>query len=59
MTLAFVAGLVLAIGLAFGFEYLDNRIKTPQELKAHPSGPVPRDGAEPRARETRGTRTRC
>jgi capsular exopolysaccharide synthesis family protein len=30
-----VAGLVLAIGLAFGFEYLDNRIKTPQELKAH------------------------
>jgi capsular exopolysaccharide synthesis family protein len=35
MTFAFVAGLVLAIGLAFGFEYLDNRIKTPQELKAH------------------------
>jgi capsular exopolysaccharide synthesis family protein len=35
MTFAGVAGLVLAIGLAFGFEYLDNRIKTPQELKAH------------------------
>ena len=35
MTFAFVAGLVLAIGLAFGFEYLDNRIKTPQELKAN------------------------
>lgn len=35
MTFAMVAGLVLAIGLAFGFEYLDNRIKTPQELKAH------------------------
>ena len=35
MTFALVAGLVLAIGLAFGFEYLDNRIKTPQELKAH------------------------
>lgn len=34
MTFAFVAGLVFAIGLAFGFEYLDNRIKTPQELKA-------------------------
>src|SRR4029453_18999561 len=34
MTFAFVAGLVLAVGLAFGFEYLDNRIKTPQELKA-------------------------
>ena len=35
MTFAFVAGLVLALGLAFVFEYLDNRIKTPQELKAH------------------------
>ena len=35
MTFAFVAGLVFAIGLAFGFEYLDNRIKTPQELKAN------------------------
>ncbi|MBA3641660.1 MAG: polysaccharide biosynthesis tyrosine autokinase [Acidobacteria bacterium] len=35
MTFALVAGLVLAIGLAFGFEYLDNRIKSPQELKAH------------------------
>jgi succinoglycan biosynthesis transport protein ExoP len=35
MTFALVAGLVLAVGLAFGFEYLDNRIKTPQELKAH------------------------
>ena len=34
MTFAFIAGLVLAIGLAFGFEYLDNRIKTPQELKS-------------------------
>jgi succinoglycan biosynthesis transport protein ExoP len=34
MTFAFVAGLLLAIGLAFGTEYLDNRIKTPQELKA-------------------------
>jgi capsular exopolysaccharide synthesis family protein len=35
MTLAFIAGLLAAVGLAFGFEYLDNRIKTPQELKAH------------------------
>ena len=26
---------MIAIGLAFGFEYLDNRIRTPQELKAH------------------------
>jgi capsular exopolysaccharide synthesis family protein len=39
MTFAFVAGLVFAIGLAFGFEYLDNRIKTPQELKATLSVP--------------------
>jgi polysaccharide biosynthesis transport protein len=39
MTFAFVAGLVLAVGLAFGFEYLDNRIKTPQELKANLSIP--------------------
>jgi capsular exopolysaccharide synthesis family protein len=35
MTLAFLAALTLGIGLAFGFEHLDNRIKTPQELKAH------------------------
>jgi capsular exopolysaccharide synthesis family protein len=34
MTLAFLAGLVFAVGLAFGFDHLDNRIKTPQELKA-------------------------
>lgn len=34
MTLALLAGLVFGIGLAFGFEHLDNRIKTPQELKA-------------------------
>jgi succinoglycan biosynthesis transport protein ExoP len=31
---AFGGGLFLAVGLAFLFEYLDNRIKTPQELKA-------------------------
>lgn len=35
MTFAFMAGLLFAVGLAFAFEYLDNRIKTPQELKAH------------------------
>ena len=28
-------GCVLAIGLVFLFEYLDNRIKSPQELRAH------------------------
>ena len=50
MTFAMVAGLVFAVGLAFGFEYLDNRVKTPQELKAHLGIPflgmvptVPRD----------------
>jgi capsular exopolysaccharide synthesis family protein len=30
-----MAGLVLAIGLVFGLEYLDNRIKTPDEIKEH------------------------
>jgi capsular exopolysaccharide synthesis family protein len=34
MTLAFLAALTLGVALAFGFEHLDNRIKTPQELKA-------------------------
>ena len=47
-------GFILAIGLVMGFEYMDNRIKTPHELKTHlnlpflgmlpnypkPSGPV-------------------
>jgi succinoglycan biosynthesis transport protein ExoP len=31
----FLAGLVLAISLTFFFEYLDNRIKTPDEIKEH------------------------
>ena len=50
MTFAFMAGLVFAFALAFGFEYLDNRIKTPQELKANINVPflgmVPTLGAE-------------
>ncbi len=33
LTLAFAEGLALALCLAFGFEYLDSRIKTPDELK--------------------------
>ena len=33
LSTAFFEGLILAIGLAFGFEYLDSRIKTPDELK--------------------------
>lgn len=32
---AFVKGCVLALILVFGFEYLDSRIKTPDELKTH------------------------
>src|SRR5262249_43987004 len=27
------AGLILAVGIGFGFEYMDNRIKAPQELR--------------------------
>src|SRR5262249_8979049 len=32
---AFLGGSALAVGLAFFFEYLDNRIKTPDEVKQH------------------------
>ena len=35
LTTAALSGLVLALGLVFLFEYLDNRIKSPQELRAH------------------------
>ena len=35
LLLALAVGSVLAFGLAFFFEYLDSRIKTPDELKAH------------------------
>ncbi len=34
ISLAALTGLMLALGLVFFFEYLDNRIKTPQELRA-------------------------
>src|SRR5204863_7301243 len=33
--LALVASLVLGIGLAFFIDYLDNRMKTPEDLKAY------------------------
>ena len=33
LSVAFAEGLVLALALVFGFEYLDSRIKTPDELK--------------------------
>jgi polysaccharide biosynthesis transport protein len=32
---ALLLGCVLAAGLAFGFEYLDSRIRTPDEIKTH------------------------
>jgi succinoglycan biosynthesis transport protein ExoP len=35
MLLGLVSGAVLAIGLTFFFEYLDSRLKTPEEVKAH------------------------
>ena len=34
MMMALATSLFVAIGLAFGFEYIDNRIRTPQEMKA-------------------------
>jgi len=45
LTLAFFGGSLFAVSLAFFFEYLDSRIKTPEELRAHlglsPLGMVP------------------
>jgi polysaccharide biosynthesis transport protein len=35
LLLGFFGGLTLSLGLTFFFEYLDNRIKTPEEVKAH------------------------
>jgi exopolysaccharide transport family protein len=35
LVLALVGGGVLAFGLAFSFEYLDSRIKSPEEIQAH------------------------
>ena len=35
MLLGLVSGAMLAIGLTFFFEYLDSRLKTPEEVKAH------------------------
>jgi capsular exopolysaccharide synthesis family protein len=34
LMVAFIEGCILALGLVFGFEYLDSRIKTPDELKS-------------------------
>lgn len=35
LMVAFAEGCLLALCLVFGFEYLDSRIKTPDDLKAH------------------------
>ena len=35
LLLGLLSGMVLAIGLTFFFEYLDSRLKTPEEVKAH------------------------
>ena len=35
LLLGFLGGLTLAVGLVFGFEYLDDRIKNPDEIKTH------------------------
>jgi polysaccharide biosynthesis transport protein len=35
LLLGLVAGSMLAVGLAFFFEYIDNRIKSPAEIKGH------------------------
>ena len=73
LTTAAFSGLVLALGLVFLFEYLDNRIKSPQELRAHlnvpflgmvpaidvaKSGTLLHDGVPPNFAEAiRGVRT--
>ena len=73
ITTAAFSGLVLALGLVFLFEYLDNRIKSPQELRAQlnvpflgmvpsidvkSSGTLLQDGVPPNFAEAiRGVRT--
>jgi capsular exopolysaccharide synthesis family protein len=52
----FMAGCLVALGLAFGFEYLDSRIRTPDEISQHlqlpflgilPAVPHAADGSTP------------
>ena len=35
LALGLAAGLFLALGLAFGFDYIDSRIKSPEDIKTH------------------------
>ncbi len=50
LSLALLGGLVFACGLAFFFEYMDSRIKSPVELRAHlglpPIGLIPTLGKQ-------------
>lgn len=62
LLIAFAEGLLLALGLAFAFEYLDSRIKTPDELRAHLGLPflglvpsIPVKGQQPEAMLISGT----
>jgi polysaccharide biosynthesis transport protein len=48
VSISFGISLIFALGLAFFFEQLDNRIRTPQELKAHL--PIPFLGMVPAVR---------
>ena len=45
LSLALFGGMFLGIGLAFFFEYLDSRIKQPDEIKTQLGPAVSRDGA--------------
>ena len=58
LTLALFGGSILAVGLAFFFEYLDSRIKTPEEIRTHLGPAAARDGAGARAGIVAGQRTR-
>jgi uncharacterized protein involved in exopolysaccharide biosynthesis len=57
LLVSFALSLTVAIGLAFFFEHLDSRIRTPQELKgAHPD-PVPRHDSGCQDQSARPTRS--
>jgi polysaccharide biosynthesis transport protein len=53
LMMAAISGSILALGLVFLFEYLDNRIKSPQELRAHLG--LPFLGMVPAVESTGGT----
>jgi capsular exopolysaccharide synthesis family protein len=53
LTMTFGISLIFAVGVAFGLEYLDNRIRTPQEMKAELG--VPFLGMVPSVSKEKGT----